>query len=380
MSLKRFTKLMALGLTGAILFTGCGKINTSATLVTITNGDKTETISLGYGNFVARYNQALYDMYYGSYMGADMWTEDLSGSGSTMEDDTKKSVLEEMETWYVSTQHAGDYDVSVSSEDETAISEAVKAFMAANSGAAIEQLGATEEYVTKLLTDRTYAMRVQEAIEKDAEGEVEVTDKEAKQSTFSYLFFDKGEDDNPASVTADAVTDAIEDIENGESKKEDDEAAQAKTKADVAADAANFDEAAALSDVEPETYSYTTAADPAEDGGMDEAVIKAAKKLSEGEMSSVIETDDGYYVIRLDKKYDKEATESKRESLKSEKINDYYQDIIDGWKEEITWTVDEKAWAKVEFNERFSNGAPASSEGTDVTDKVLEGDEVDLSE
>ena len=366
MSLKRFAKLAAVVMAGSVLFTGCGKINTSATLVTIKNGDATETITLGYGNFVARYNQALMDAYYGSYMGSDMWTQDM-GSGETMEDSTKESVLEEMENWYVSTQHASEYGVELSDSDKKAIEDAAKKFMDSNSGAAVEQMGATEEYVKQFLTDRTYTMRVETAINEEFEKTVKVSDDEAKQSTFSYLFFEKGEDDG-AMATADAVVDAVEAVENATDEEKTDTAAEAKTKADVAAAATNFDEAAALSDVDTQTYSFTTAADPADDGGMDEAVIKAAKGLKEGEMSGAIETDDGYYVIRLDKKFDQEATDSKRESLKSEKISTNYNDILDGWKADITWTVDEKAWENVKFDGLFSNGAPASSQGTDVTE------------
>ena len=386
MLLKRFKKLMAVSLSGALLLTGCGRINSNATLVTVTNGDTTETISLGYGNFVARYNQALYDMYYGSYMGEDMWTEDLMGTGNTMQDDTKESVLEEMETWYVSKLHADQYGVSISADDEKAIVDAAAAFMEANSETAKEQIGATEDYVKRLLTERTYAVRVQTAIEQEAEGEVEVTNDEAKQSTFSYYKFDKTEDEG-AAATADAVVDAIEDAE---SEEDTDSAAEAEAanqealaNAKQVAAAEDFDNAGSSVDAELSTYSFTTAADPADDTGMDEAVITAAKKLSEGQVSDVIETDDGYYVIRLDKKYDKEATETKKEELKNQKVSEYYDEILDGWKGEITWTVDEKAWAKVTFEERFTNGAPAVEEtesGTDYTEEVLNGEEVVLDD
>ena len=389
MSFNNVKKLAVVALSGAMLFTGCGRINTNATLVTVTSGDTTETITLGYGNFVARYNQALYDMYYGSYMGEDMWTEDMTGSGSSMQEETKESVLDEMETWYVSKQNADTYGVSISSEDETAIGDAAKAFIEANSQTALDQMGATEEYVKRLLTDRTYASRVQAAIEQEAEGEIEVTDDEAKQSTFSYFLFEK-EEENAAAVTADAVKDAIEQVESG-----DDSAAEAKAANEEAlanakkvASAENFEKAGEDAGATLETYSYTTKADPTEDGGMDAAVIEAAKKLSEGKVSDVIDTDSGYYVIRLDKKYDKEATETKREELKNTKISEYYDDIVEGWKGDITWTVDEKAWEKVRFEERFTNGAEAAGEAADastdaekdLTEEVQSGEEVVLDD
>ena len=379
MSLKRFTKLFAVALAGSMLFTGCGKINTSATLITVKNGDQTDTITLGYANFVARYNQALYDVYYGSYMGDDMWSQDMMGNGKTMEDETKDSVIEELENWYVETLHAEDYGVSLSDDDKKAIDEAAKSFMEANSGAAVEQIGATEEYLKQLLTDRTYAMRMEAAIRKEGEGKVEVTDDEAKQSTISYLFF-ATETESAAENVADAVQDVIDADQNGETSEQADANEKALADAKKAAKAADFNAADIAVEEEAQTFSFNPDDDPADVTGMPEEVIKTAKSLKEGEMSDVITTDDGYYVIRLDKKLDKDATASRKEELKNEKVTKYYEDILEGYKAKITFTVDDANWEKVKFEERFSNGAPEASDETDVTDEVLDGQEVDLNE
>ena len=379
MSLKRFTKLFAVALAGSMLFTGCGKINTSATLITVKNGDQTDTITLGYANFVARYNQALYDVYYGSYMGDDMWSQDMMGNGKTMEDETKDSVIEELENWYVETLHAEDYGVSLSDDDKKAIDEATKSFMEANSGAAVEQIGATEEYLKQLLTDRTYAMRMEAAIRKEGEGKVEVTDDEAKQSTISYLFF-ATETESAAENVADAVQDVIDADQNGETSEQADANEKALADAKKAAKAADFNAADIAVEEEAQTFSFNPDDDPADVTGMPEEVIKTAKSLKEGEMSDVITTDDGYYVIRLDKKLDKDATASRKEELKNEKVTKYYEDILEGYKAKITFTVDDANWEKVKFEERFSNGAPEASDETDVTDEVLDGQEVDLNE
>ncbi len=56
----------------------------------------------------------------------------------------------------------------------------------------------------------------------------------------------------------------------------------------------------------------------------------------------VIETDTGYYVVRLDKKLDEEATESKRESLESEKKTEYYTETTDKWLEDAEIKADDK--------------------------------------
>ena len=86
-AILRTTGVAALAAT--VLFTGCGsKIKDSATLITINKGDgATDTITLGYGNFVARYQQSLYDQFMLGYYGEDMWSQDVMGGlGYTMEE------------------------------------------------------------------------------------------------------------------------------------------------------------------------------------------------------------------------------------------------------------------------------------------------------
>ena len=381
MLLKKHSGFIAAVLAGTLLLSGCGGINKDATLVTIKDGDATSTISLGYGNFAARYTQALYDVYYGSYMGEDMWTQDMSGSGVTMQEETKDTVVDDLEEWYLAAAHADEYNVSLSDEDKASIDEAAAAFMSSNSEEAIEQIGATEEYVKQLLTDRTIASRVRAAIETEAEGKIEITDDEVRSATFSYYKFDKAAE-SPASATADAVTKAIEDIESGEDPNDNSETEAANQEALSNAKkvaSGDFEKDGEKLDATLETYSYVIAGDST-DETLDPQVIDAAKKLKEGQVSDVIETDSGYYVIRLDSEHDDSATETKRSSVKTEKISEYYDDILEGWKKSITWTLDEKVWKKVGFEERFTNGAPAAeqetTDGTDVTEQVAAGEEV----
>ena len=90
-----------------------------------------------------------------------------------------------------------------------------------------------------------------------------------------------------------------------------------------------------------------------------ETVIDAAEKLSEGDVSDVIEVDGvGYYVIRLDADHDEDASKTKRESLQTEAFNK----LMDGWKEEITWKVNDKAWDKVKFDSLFKAPEEATEE------------------
>ena len=175
---KKFVKVLAVALASVALFAGCG-INQDATLVTITNDGAMDKITLGYANFVARYTQALYDSYYGSVLSDGFWSSDMYGNGNTMEEDTKTSVLDEMETYYLCKAHAADYGVELTDEQTAAIDEAVKTFMEANDEKGLKEMGVKEEYVRDYLTYRTYYVLVKEKVDVEAPETTETTDADA---------------------------------------------------------------------------------------------------------------------------------------------------------------------------------------------------------
>jgi foldase protein PrsA len=97
-------------------------------------------------------------------------------------------------------------------------------------------------------------------------------------------------------------------------------------------------------------------------------------KLSEGELTGVVEGEDNYYVARLDAETDEEATESTRESIISQRQSDHYDEVLEGYEEEHEWVLNEKTWAKVTFSNLFTTVAPT----TDTED--TEEPEADTSE
>ena len=318
-------------LSATVLLSGCGKINKDATLVTVKNGDNTETISLGYGNFAARYQQSLYDQYLLAYYGEGMWKQDLSGTGSTFEEETKDGVLKELEEQYLAKVHAADYDVKISDDQSKDIADAAKKFMSDNSEDTLKQMGATEEYVQQYLENRTYYTMVQAAAMKEADKDIK--DEDCWMRSFTYVLFDTtGKKDDEGNVT-DYTKDELVNLKN---------------QAEDLAKTEDFDGDVEKLGLTPSTYSYLKG--ETEDTTMDMNIISAAEDLNEGDVSSVIEIDGvGYYVIRLDKDHDEDASANKRTSLQQEA----FTALMESWKEDIDWKVDDKAWEKVKFDSLF---------------------------
>ncbi len=342
-------KAAALGLsvclTGSLLLSGCSAKPTD-TLVSIDNGK--DSISYGYGNFVARYNQAMYDLMLASYYGAgsDYWTQKGS-DGKTYEDKTKDQVLESMEEQYLCKKHAGEYKVSLSAEDMKKIEKTAKKFLSDNDKQAIDQMGATEEYLKTMLEYETYMTRVKNKIKSAAD--VEVTEDESAQSTVSYVKFSTAAKTDSSTGKQTALT-------------EDEKSALKKSAENVAA-ASDFKKAVKAEKGQVQTASYTTAADPSESQTLPADVVKAAQDLSDGQISKVIEVkEDGYYVVRMDAVHDDKATKDKAKELKDEKQEDAYKKVVKGWKKKIAWKVDKKLWAQVSFKDRFATKESAKED------------------
>ncbi len=357
----RSKKIMALLLTTAAIMgmtlTGCGnKINEDAVFATL---DDT-TITMGVANFCAKYQQAMYDSFYMSYFGEDMWSKDIYGNGSTMTEDVKKDVADNLEEMYLLKAHMGDYDISLSDEDEAKITKAAEDFIADNSKDAVKQIGAENiENVKEMLRLNTIQTRMHDRIIKDAD--VEVTDEEAAQRTFSYVVIN---------------TSGYTDSDSNHVEYTEDDIAGLKEKAASIAAAEDFDTAVTDAGYTVSTASYGSADD--EDSTMDKSVLEAADQLSAGQVSGVIETDSALYVLRLDSEFDEEATATKKESMISQKQEDYYNDILDGWKEEAKWTLNEKEWAKVNFDDHFKQPETDDTEAAD--ESIAETESVNTTE
>ncbi len=359
MNKKIFAKTCAGAMAASVLFTGCGSLNPSATAIKINTGDSTDTISLGYINFVAQYQTAIYDSFFMSYYGEGYMNQDLTSSGSTMGESTIDSVVEDLEEQYLCKLHASEYDVELSDDDNTAIADAAAAFISDNDQESLDAMGATEDYVKAYLEYRTYQTRVEAAVKEAADAEV--TDDECWQRTFSYVLFD---------------TSASQDEDGVVQEKTDDELVELKAQAKQLANASSSEDFDSIADelgVTASTYSYTKGEE--EDDTLDMSVIEAAEALTEGAISDVIDVEGtGYYVLRLDADHDEEASETERQTLIEEKQSDFYNTTLEGWKADVTWNAVDKQLDKITFTNHYTEPETTeeTTEDTSATDTSAE--------
>ena len=344
---KKAVLLTAAGALAAMAVTGCsGSINTDAVVATVGEDD----ITLGVANFYARMTQGQYETYYAGMMGTTgeaMWTQE-AGEGQNYEESVKDSLMENLENRYLISQHAADYEVSLTKEEEDAISEAAAQFDEDNTDEAKEIVSGYRKDIEEFLRLATIQTKMDSKMREGVDENV--SDEEAAQKAMKYVFFSYTTTDDSGNST----------------ELTDDEKADLKTNAQTLADRVNAGEDISTVAEELGQTAYDLTFD-SESTSPNEDLIAAADALkTEGAVTDVIETDDGLYVGQLTSLLDRDATDQKKESIIEERRQDQYDSLLEQWKDDTDIEVDEKVWNKVDFED---TGVTIITSETDTSDE-----------
>lgn len=352
---KKITGALLAGALGAASLTGCSS-PMDGTQPLLTSGE--DTVTVGTGNLMLRMNQATMLSYY-SMMGGSttgLWSQD-SGDGETYGDTTKASILDELENMLVQKQHAADYDVSISEEEQGKIEEAAQAFMDANTEETIQNLSVSQSDVETLLELYTYQTKMYDPMVADVDTNVE--DSEAAQSRITYCRIDISDTQNE-----DGTTTPLTDEEKQEKK---DQAQALLDKLQASADPASADMDALAKEVNEDLNAVdNTFGD--DDTLLDDKLKEAAKTLQDGQVyGEVVEGENAYFVVRMDSVLDREATDAEKENIVSERQQNVYNDLLNQWKDDADITVNNREWDKVTLtdNEQYTIKQPETEDTTE---------------
>lgn len=383
--MKEMTKKTAVvamaGIMAAGMLTGCGekKLDGSKTVATV---DETK-IPLGVVSLSVREGQMQTEAMYRSYMGGsdfDIWDTEAE-KGKTYGEQAVEESLKDVELMYIMKAKAADYDVELTDEDEKAIAEAAASFMEANSEETIADLAVTEDQVKTYLELQTYKQKIHDPIVADVDKNV--SDEEAQQSSFEYVSVSTADlsDDEIKEKKEDAqkILDGLKADPDGDfseiAKSVDDSYSSLSGTFD--ANETSEDEDTDDEDADEDSSSYS--------GTYPEEVIDVLRTLDDGEVASdIIETDTAYYVVKLNKKDDEEATETKKESIISTREQTLYTDTTEKWLDDADIKEEKKVLKtlKVTDNHKYvaPTATPAPTEEAAETEEVTETPEADATE
>ena len=358
---KKAAILTAAGALAAMSVTGCsGSINTDAVVATV--GD--EDITLGVANFYARMTQGQYETYYASMMGTTgeaMWTQE-AGEDQTYEESVKDSLMENLQNMYLISQHAADYEVSLTEDEKDAISEAAEQFSEANTDEAKEVVSGYKKDVEKFLELATIQTKIDGKMREGVDEEV--SDEEAAQKAMKYVFFSYTSTDDSGNSTT----------------LSDDEKEGLKTDAQSLADRvkAGEDISAVAEEMGQTAYDLTF---DSESTSPNEDLIAAVDAFeTEGETTDVIEADDGLYVGQLTSLLDRDATDQKKASIVEQRRQDQYDSLLEEWRNSTDISVDDKVWEKVDFEDTGVTIITSETEETSSDDSSTDGSNSDTSD
>lgn len=377
--MKEMTKKTAVvamaGIMAVGMLTGCGekKLDGSKTVATV-DGTK---IPLGVVSLSVREGQMQTEAMYRSYMGGsdfDIWDTEAE-KGKTYGEQAVEESLKDVELMYIMKAKAADYDIELTDEDEKAIAEAAASFMEANSEETIADLAVTEDQVKTYLELQTYKQKIHDPIIADVDKNV--SDEEAQQSSFEYVSVSTADlsDDEIKEKKEDAqkILDGLKADPDGDfseiAKSVDDSYSSLSGTFD--ANETSEDEDTDDEDAEEDSSSYS--------GTYPEEVIDVLRTLDDGEVASdIIETDTAYYVVKLDKKDDEEATETKPSISTREQT--LYTDTTEKWLDDADIKEEKKVLKtlKVTDNHKYvaPTATPAPTEEAAETEEVTETPEV----
>ena len=359
---KKTAVVALVGVMAAGMLTGCGEKELDGTK-TVATVDGTE-IPLGMLSLSVREGQAQAEAMYKSFMGGSdysIWGTEAE-EGKTYGEQAVEQALEDIELMCILKEKAADYDVEITEDDEKAIADAAVAFMSANTEDTLKTLAVTEDQVKTYLELETYKSRMHDPIIADVDKNV--SDEEAQQSSFNYVSISTSDlsDDEIKQKKEDAqkILDGLNadpDGDFGEIAKSVDDSYTVLS--------GSFDTNEDASEEESDDEDETTASS----SNYPDEVMKVLRTLKDGEVGpDVIEADSAYYVVKLDKVNDEDATATKKESIISTRENELYTETTDKWLDEADIKVEKTAAEDTTDETAEVTETPEVTEAADATE------------
>lgn len=354
--MRKLNKTAACGILAAALaagtLSGCSKtIDGTKTVATV--GD--EKVTLGLASYMVRDQQAQTVSYYNMLMSqygvsgsaSNVWDQ-KGDDGKTVGESSKDGVMKTINQLYVLKAHAADYDITITDDEEKAIKEAAAEFIKDNDEKILKKLAVSEDDIVTYLELVTIRSKMHDPMTADVDTEVSANEKDQTRVTIVKVSTEGTEKDDDGNTI---------DLTDEEKAQKKDLAQQVLDKVKASDDVANADMDALAKEVDDSLSAtapaFTTAGDT--DDTLDEAVQGAALELKDGEVADkVIEGDDGYYVVRLDKMLDEDATENKEKTVILERKSDLYDSTLQDWVKEEKIKVDDKVWDQIKVTDSVS--------------------------
>ncbi len=265
--------------------------------------------------------------------GAEIWDYVIDLEGTTYADLFKQQLLEKIKYIKIVCSKAEELNISLSEDELLDVDEYTADFLSQVSEADIKKYGIEKDVVKQIYSDNVLANKIFESLTLNIDTDVSL--EEARQIVLQYVFLSKtGYDES-----GNAIEYSKEELEAVEEK-----AKELGIQAKEAADFYSF--AQENSDNSDEIEIIVGK------GELDDALENVAFSMKTGEISDVIETDQGYFILYCENELDEEATAEAKETIIEERQKEAFDSQYISWETKATVSIKDAVWASVSVKEQ----------------------------
>lgn len=265
---------------------------------------------------------------YESVFGEKIWETDLNGM--TLEESVKETVLANLAQVKTMNLLAGKHGVALDTQELERVREAASVYYDSLNAAEQKAMQVDEEVIEGMYAEFALANKVYEYIIKDINPEI--SDDEARTITVQVI-----------QLKTYAMDGTGKKIEYSEIAKEDVLASAQEILKMAQEEDSDFEELVlAYSEGEKGSYSFGK-------GEEDPVFEEAAFNLETGEISDIVQTQDGFYIIKCINTFNREETDVNKIKIVEKRREEVFGQEYDAFVESLTRTLNDSLWEKVTF-------------------------------
>lgn len=310
-------------------FSACGKDGNSTKVVFTTGFGKDEIFRIG-SESCDKNEMMVYltntQNQYESVYGEEIWNTTLDGV--TLEDNVKETVLAkiaQIKTMYLL---AREKEITLDEEEESELGAAAQEYFQGLNETEVTDMDVTYDTIENLYREYAMANKVYQYIIQDINPEI--SDDEARTITVQHIFFRTVMSNGNGTTTSFSESDKQAAYQ---------EAMEVRALAvDGEHDFAEL--ASQYSDDSTVTYSFGK-------GEMDQAFEDAAFKLETDEVSGIVESEDGYHIIKCISTFNREETDANKQKIVAQRRNEAFGQEYDAFVATLARKLNQKLWNEV---------------------------------
>lgn len=286
---------------------------------------------------------------YEEVYGDEVWK--ISQGEVTLEENVKETVLARIAQIKTMCLLAEEKGVELEEQEEEKARRATEEYYASLSRTEIQLLGVDQELIENMYRDYALAEKVYQYIIQDVNPEI--SDDEARTITVQHIFlrtWNWDEAGNKVPYSEAAKKTVLEEIGNIREMA-------VKGEYDFAELASKY------SDDSNITYSFGK-------GDVEEAYETLAFQLETDEISKVLETDSGYYIIKCINTFNREETDANKLKIMEQRKQEVFDREYDDFVNNLANKLNEEVWEQVEL---LSDDEVDTSDFFEVYDKYFSG-------